>query len=460
MNRTFRRVAAVTAATLLLFLIPLSAGAQSGEQAEPEPAPTRDYGTPTPAPGKVCPFTGQIPVKLPVVASPVGSSIPGTAGFNLPEPSVPSSIYGELCMSEQALADARAGNPPAVMVLVHGVTYGTFYWDFPHRPGTYSAVNALNKRGYATLNIDRVGHGRSDHPASALTTAAAQAEALHQLIGKLKGGKIGGIEFPNVTTVGHSFGSVVSLFEASLYNDTDAVIATGYTDRVGAVNALPLILSTGPAALDPVTSREKWALDPGYMQTRQKSRNMPVLYHRPNADPEVIKKDNELANTITVQELATFPIPEYDGMHKNIKIPTFAVVGEFDTLMCGVKQQECATDEPQTAGPKRLEAASTRLRNWDAPAHNSAACYRAAVIPEAGHDTNLHYNAQQTFNQIAYFADEASGNRGTNVDGYRARCRTEPPNIKDVLPETSRLVPPFPIDELGPLGNPIPSPTG
>jgi pimeloyl-ACP methyl ester carboxylesterase len=406
---------------------------------------TRDYGTPTPSIDKTCPFTGQIPVGLPVVASPVGTSLPGAAGLNT-GPQVPSSIYGELCMSREALADARAGHPPAVLVLVHGITYGTYYWDFPYNPETYSAVNALNKHGYATLNIDRVGHGRSDHPASALTTTAAQAETVHQLIGKLKQGKIGHISFPHVTTVGHSYGSVIAWFESSLYNDTDAVIATGYSDRVSAVNAVSLILTGGPAALDPVSSSEPWASDPGYLQVRQHSRNIPALYHEQNADPAVIEKDNELANTVTAPELATFPEPEYDGMHKNIRIPTFTIAGEFDTLVCGANQHACATDATQQASPQQLEAASTRLRDWEAPAHNSAACFRAAAIPDAGHDINLHRNAQQAFAQIAYFADAASGAHGENVAGYRSHCRTQPATPADQLPEMGRMVPPVPID--------------
>jgi len=429
--------------------------------AAPEAAAApRDYGTPTAIDGKTCPFAGQIPVSIPAVASPVGSSLPGAAGLNLAEPSIPSSIYGELCMSDEALAEAKAGRPPAVLVLVHGITYGTYYWDFPYQPETYSAVNALNRHGYATLNIDRIGHGRSDHPLSALTTTAAQAETVHQLIGKLKQGAIGGLPFTHVTTVGHSYGSVIAWFESSLYNDTDAVIATGYTDRVGAINALPLILTGGPAALDPVTSGEPWAADPGYLQVRQGSRNIPALYHEENADPAVIEKDNELANTVTLPELATFPEPEYDGMHKNITIPTFTVNGEYDTLTCGTDQQECATDASQDASPQEVEAASTRLRDWEAPAHNSAACFRAAAIPDAGHDINLHLNAQQAFAQIAYFGDEASGTHGENVESYRATCRTTAPGVDDLLPDTTRLVPPVPVDGVGALGDPKGLPVG
>jgi hypothetical protein len=75
-------------------------------------------------------------------------------------------------------------------------------------------------------------------------------------------------------------------------------------------------------------------------------------------------------------------------------------------------------------------------------------------VPDAGHDINLHRNAQQAFAQIAYFADEASGPRGENVESYRADCRTAAAGPADLLPDTTRLVPPVPVDGVGPLGDP------
>jgi hypothetical protein len=133
--------------------------------------PDRAYGTPTPAVGKACPFVGKVPVKVPTVASPAGTSLRGLGGLNSSAGSVDSFVHGELCMSVESLAQAKAGHPPAVLVLVHGITYGTWYWDLPYKPGTYSTVNYLNKHGYATLNIDRIGDGRSGHPSSAIVNA-------------------------------------------------------------------------------------------------------------------------------------------------------------------------------------------------------------------------------------------------------------------------------------------------
>lgn len=405
----------------------------------------RDYGTPTAAPGKVCPFVGDVPVSLPAVTSPVGTSIPGMAGLNLAKPDVPATVYAELCMSKSTLAEARAGRPPAVLVLVHGITYGTWYWDLPYQPQRYSTVNYLNEHGYATLNIDRVGDGRSSHPASPLVNAPAQAEVVHQLIGKLRDGKIGDVQFRHVGLVGHSYGTVINWIESAIYNDADVNIGTGYSDRVDPVNAGSFIALGTPAALSEVQAKQPWAIDPGYLQPLPTARDLPQLYFAPNRDPGVVATDVRLANTVTVGEIATFVPREYDGTHKNITIPTFSVQGEFDIMTCGQDAQECATDATPSDNPVEVERKSARYTAWQSTAMNSRSCFRGAVIPDAAHNVALHKNATQFDAQVAFFADQAMGVEGQNVDRYRKTCATHGPSIFDTLPELTRLVPPFPI---------------
>ncbi|HVV08271.1 alpha/beta hydrolase [Amycolatopsis sp.] len=407
--------------------------------------PLRDYGTPTAAPGKTCPFTGNIPVSLPAITSPVGTSIPGLAAVDLSEPSVPTNVYGELCMSEQALAEARAGHPPAVLVLVHGITYGTYYWDFPYEPQTYSTVNSLVGHGYATLNLDRVGDGRSDHPLSALVNAPAQAEVVHQLVNKLKAGQIGGVPFGHVGLVGHSYGTVINWIESAIYNDTDLDIGTGYSDRVDPVTAGSFIAMATPALASAVQRNQPWAIDPGYLQPLDTARGLPQLYYAPNADPAVIDTDRRLANTVTVGEAATFVPREYDGTHKNITIPTFSIQGEYDIMTCGDNAQECSTDATGADDPAAVEQKSAHYTQWQSTAMNSQSCFRGAVIPDASHNVALHRNAPQFQAQVMFFADQAMGVHGENTARYRQVCATHGPGIFDRLPELTRLVPPFPV---------------
>jgi pimeloyl-ACP methyl ester carboxylesterase len=358
---------------------------------------------------------------------------------------VATNVYGELCMSQAALADARSGHPPAILVLVHGITYGTYYWDFPYQPETYSTVNQLVKHGYATLNLDRVGDGKSDHPLSPLVNAPAQAEVVHQLVQKLKAGQIGGMPFGHVGLVGHSYGTVINWIESAIYNDTDLDIGTGYSDRVNPVAAGAFIGLSTPALASPIQQNQPWAVDPGYLQPLDTARGLPQLYYQPGVDQGVVETDRRLANTVTVGEVATFVEREYDGTHKNIRIPTFSIQGEYDIMTCGNNAEECSTDATATDDPAAVETKSARYTQWQSTAMNSQSCFRGAVIPDAAHNVALHRDARQFQNQVAFFADQAMGVHGENVAQYRSVCATHGPDIFDNLPELSRLVPPFPI---------------
>jgi hypothetical protein len=400
------------------------------------------YGTPTAAPGKVCPFVGDMPVTVAAVTSPAGSSLPGLAGVTVEGSAVPSHVYAELCMSDASWASARSGAPPALLLLVHGITYGTWYWDFPYQPERYSAVNHIIGHGYATLNIDRIGDGRSDHPPSAMVTAASNAEVVHQLIEKLRAGALAGTRFEHVGLVGHSYGVIANWLESAQYNDADMNIGTGYSDRVDHYEAGRFFLTFAPAALVPAYASQPWAADPGYLAPTPGHRGLPQLYYAPNADPQVIATDERLANTVTSGEGLTFPEREYDGTHKNMVIPTFSIQGQFDIMTCGHAAQECATRATMNDDPATVERDATRFRDWQAPAMSSQACYRAAVIPQASHDINLHRDAPMEYAQIVYFADQSMGAHGEHTKSYRSACAFGGPTTADRLPEGGRLIPP------------------
>jgi pimeloyl-ACP methyl ester carboxylesterase len=436
------RLARIVAVLAVFATAVVTAGsAIASEEPGPAAGATRDYGTPTEKDGKVCPFTDNVPVSVPAVNSPVGAPEVGLGGLSAPLPAVPSFLYGELCMSESSLDAARAGSPPAVLVLVHGITYGTWYWDLPYESDTYSAVDYITEHGYATLNIDRLGEGRSDHPASALVTNDTNAETVHQLVQKLRGGEIGDITFGHVGLVGHSYGTVTSWLETAKHNDADMVIGTGYGNRFKADAGVALFAGLQPASTVPVTANEPWAVDPGYLQPRPGSRGAP-LYNVPNTDPGVQATDERLANSVTAEELGLFSIREYDGTAKNITIPTFLINGEKDVIFCGPNEIACTTSGTKDDGPEALEEKAKALQQYEAPGFGPQACLRAASIPDMGHDTNLHLNAQQTFAQIVYFADQAMGTSGENSAEYRATCADRAPTAADKLPEVGRLVPP------------------
>ncbi|WP_165943897.1 alpha/beta fold hydrolase [Saccharopolyspora karakumensis] len=424
-----RALATITTVLAVTVIIPSAA-------AGPALQDSRDFGTPTRSPGKTCPFVGELPVRLPAVAVQANTPLPA-----LPEPSVPSTIHGELCMSEATQARAAAtGQPPAVLLLVHGLTYGTWYWDPPFQPGTYSTVNRLLDHGYATLNIDRIGAGRSDHPLSALITPHAAAETVHQLITRLRNGDVGGTPYPRVGLVGHSYGTAVVWLETAIHNDADLVIGTGYSNRFRLEQGVNLLSTMIPAALQPALPPARWKADPGYLASRPGTRPRLPFFHGPGADPGMLAVDDRLQNPMTVTEPLALS-REYDGTHKGIRIPAFLINGQHDDFVCGPGGSSCRTAAGVHDSPEALERAGSALADYEAPGFHPHACLRAAVIPAAGHNIALHRNSHQASDTIAHFADQALGATGTNAEPYRATCSTRPSGITDVLPDLTRLVP-------------------
>lgn len=415
-------------------------------------APFRSYGTPTESPSGTPPlqqkrcFDTNIPVALPLLTLPTVSAFLDLSFLAKLSPAVPTTIYGELCMSQEAMNAAAAGKAPTVILLTHGITYGTWYWDFPYKPEQYSIVNHLIKAGYATLNIDRLGHGRSAHPPSLMTLMANQAYIGSQLVNKLRNGKIGGITFKHVISVGHSYGSGVAHLQTASFNDTDALIITGWSHRLALDSTLRLVspvIATQPALIDPRTSKDPWALDVGYLMPIPGSRGNKSLHNPDNVEAGVVALDEKLANTVTAPEIGTFTIPQYTGAGKAIRVPTFTIIGQRDTLFCGNTQQPCRTSATVASSPAELEAGGEAFRQWDGPAFANTACFRAAVVPDAGHDLSLEKNAPQFAAQIVYFANQAVGINGENAAAYKARCAAQADSLIDGLPDTTRLIPPL-----------------
>src|SRR5882762_8387700 len=92
----------------------------------------------------------------------------------------PGSIFGRYCATAH-----DTGHP--LQILVPGVTYSHAYWDLPGFGGRYSYTRFMNRHGYDTLAIDRLGIGRSTRPTLAMyVDAYANADALHQVVDSVR----------------------------------------------------------------------------------------------------------------------------------------------------------------------------------------------------------------------------------------------------------------------------------
>ncbi len=285
------------------------------------------------------------------------------------------SIYGQLC-----LPTSGPGN--AVQVLVPGATYSHVYWDFPYQPATYSYVRAMNAAGYSTFNIDRLGTGLSSHPDLSLVdvTMYTDAYVVHEIVQDLRAGLIGSRPFARVLLVGHSLGSGVVWIEAGTYHDLDGVIVTGLTHTLNAIGEVRILASFYPADLDTQFAGAGYGL--GYLTTEPGTR-AGDFYDTSDADPNVIALDEATKATATDGQATTFAPLLLDGISAQITVPVLLVVGQEDSVVCGLLATNCSS-------------AATVLQT-EAPYYSPQAQLQVAVIPNDGHDLALHKSAPLYF---------------------------------------------------------------
>lgn len=276
-------------------------------------------------------------------------------------------IVGTLC---------NADDTTKVQLLLSGASYSHVYWDFPFAPQNYSYVANTKNTDFATFNIDRIGTGASDHPAiPEEITIESNAFVAHQIVQDLKNGIIGGKTFTKVVLVGHSMGSAMAINEAATHQDVDGVILTGYIhgtfNPTGAGTASNDIY---PAFLDP-----KFAglgLAPGYLTTKPNTRGQ-IFYYAPTADPAVIAIDEQTKDLVTDATFATF-FPTFVSHESNtIHVPVLLIVGQFDFLLCD-----------QILGCTTSGVSANETSFFDPQAQ-----LRINIIPNTGHDINLHTTA-------------------------------------------------------------------
>ncbi|GAA0615115.1 alpha/beta fold hydrolase [Kutzneria viridogrisea] len=286
----------------------------------------------------------------------------------------PASMHGQLCLPEGPA-------PGTVQLLVHGGTYNRTYWDLPYDPDNYSYQRDMARHGYATFAVDELGSGASSKPPSLPLLIGVSAASLHEVVGHLRAGHVGGTSFTRVVIVGHSVGSGVVAAEAATYHDVDGVVLTGITH----LPALPVLavgaaLGLQPAFLD--SSLSRLGSDPLYFTTKPGAR-APLFYAAEDADPQVIAADEATKDQVSVPGMGTVAVfgivlPTTLG----IDVPVLQAVGSQDVLFCGVLAlHDCSNAEA--------------LRAQEAPYYSPAAQLSTYVLPGAGHSLALHRNAAQ-----------------------------------------------------------------
>jgi pimeloyl-ACP methyl ester carboxylesterase len=277
---------------------------------------------------------------------------------------LPETLYGQLCVP--------AGGAKTVAVLVPGASYDSAYWNSQYDPSQLSFVDAMNNAGYATLDVDRLGTGRSSHPLSALLTSLTQATTIHQVIQDLRAGSQTQ-PFSSVLLAGHSVGSAITIIEAGTYHDVNGVLVTGLSHGINPIGAAKILATLLPADLD--TKFTNLGLDPGYLTTdpgtRYSSFQSPGPYIAGIANMDEATKDvfapGEVVDTVLIGVVSTYT--------KLITVPTMLVMGQDDPAFCG-----------GLIAPNCSSAAS--LLASEGPYYPAAAKLQTYVVDDWGHSIN------------------------------------------------------------------------
>jgi pimeloyl-ACP methyl ester carboxylesterase len=289
------------------------------------------------------------------------------------------TMAGTLCVP--------AGGASTVQVLVPGGFYNSTYWDITVAPETHSFRRAMNRAGYATLALDRLGAGRSSTPPSLLLTAITQADAVHQVVRTLRP------RFTKVILGGHSLGSAISVIEAATYGDVDGVLVTGMGHHLNVLGVVPIFATFVPAVLDPAFTDR--ALDPGYLTTmagtRWNSLHAPGPYDAAVAAVEESTKD-VAAPTELVDAALLGTVTPYTAL---VNVPVLTVMGGMDPTFCGLLATDCSS-----AGA---------LLRAEQPFYGPGARLQSHVVPGYGHALNFAPNAPDYHQAVVRWADRMVG---------------------------------------------------
>lgn len=306
-------------------------------------------------------------------------------------------VDGTLCWKGQ-LTDRT------LQVLSHGAGYGPIYWDFDLEPEIYSYVKAAQAEGYAVFNFARLGVGTSDYPPADELTIEGDAWILHQIIEHLRADSEAREEpIGSVITVGHSMGSVITMAHGIEYpQDSDAIVLTGFVHHVNREYVESTASDQVPAQDD--SRFDERGVGEGYLSSSREARR--AFYFDPEADPEVVERDWETRETVSLTEI--FGIRDYyDDGAQRLQAPVLEVVGDHDFIGCGTSLGGETLDCTDTAAVVANEAER----------FSPQACLETVVMPDTGHVFNLERQAPDAYRIMLDWANRRVGTTAAQEPG-------------------------------------------
>jgi pimeloyl-ACP methyl ester carboxylesterase len=291
------------------------------------------------------------------------------------------TIKGTYCVPTKSKADT-------LEVLVHGITYNKTMWAGMGSGSQYDWHRYANSRGYATLALDRLGHGDNpQHPDSVnIVQPQLQVDILHHILASVRSTNSPinalGRAFKNVVFVGHSYGSFIGSALAAQYPaDADALILTAYS---GHVNFAAMVDAdwASAATLNPARFG---GLDLGYISLGSEKQRTAAFFDG-GFDPAIPPVDYTYQDTLTPGEIGA--LPAILGPALEFKGAVLVATAVQDALFC---------EEPAEKCEEHLAAAAEFFP--------SAEHYDYFAPDNTGHDLTLHYSAQDSFKRVHDWLD-------------------------------------------------------
>lgn len=253
------------------------------------------------------------------------------------------------------------GSSSTAVLLLHGLSYGAWVWDFPiggtpADPYRYSIARDLAAHGYDVVAVDELGYGRSDHPAGAdarQLTIPAYASMAHQIVQALRA------THRRVVIAGHSAGGEIANYEAGRYRDVDGLVDMSMCDAGASGEVI------GDIAVNDTAGG---AQDYGYFGGDPAERNR-LMYALGDADPAIVARDTAMANltpTAEMQSISPQPARTLDGL---VTAPVLVAFGQNDAIFPPTCQQ------------------------LQPPLYRLSPAVTVATLPAAGHSLMLHLDA-------------------------------------------------------------------
>jgi pimeloyl-ACP methyl ester carboxylesterase len=243
---------------------------------------------------------------------------------------VPCPTDGAAYTVKGHLTVPEGATPSAVVLDLHGLGYGEFFWDFQSVPD-YDWAAGLADRGIASVSVDRLGYGASGHPPGNQSCMGGQADVAHQIVQALKSGSYtmdGGpaVPFGRVVLAGHSAGGGISQVEAYSFHDVDGLMVFSWADSDQSPQVLRAFAQTGGVCLS-------GGKPPGYAPLGQSDDQFKALmFHR--ADPAVESAATAMRTPDPCGDDASIPAEIFvDHMQvPSIKLPVLIVIGADDAI--------------------------------------------------------------------------------------------------------------------------------